>query len=77
MAVKGLKTNKKSIIFIGENQMNEELLELTYKKVVELENKLELYYQMLKVENELEFILKGSYFLEEELEAILNGSYEI
>ena len=39
--------------------MNEELLELTYKNVVELENKLELYYQMLKVENELQFILKG------------------
>ena len=55
--------------------MDMELLELTYKKVVELEKKLELYYELLKVENELEFILKGSYFLEEELEAILNGTY--
>lgn len=55
--------------------MDMELLELTYKKVTELEKKLELYYELLKVENELEFLLKGSYFLEEELEAILNGSY--
>lgn len=57
--------------------MDMELLELTYKKVVELEKKLELYYELLKVENELEFVLKGSYFLEEELDAILNGTYEV
>lgn len=56
--------------------MDIELLELTYKKVMELEKKIELYYELLKVENELEFILKGSYFLEEELENILNGTYE-
>ena len=57
--------------------MDMELLELTYKKVVELEKKLELYYELLKVENELEFVLKGSYFLEVELDAILNGTYEV
>ena len=55
--------------------MDMELLELTYKKVLELEKKLENYYHMLKIENELEFILKGTYFSETELESIINGNY--
>ena len=55
--------------------MDSELIEKAYKKVVELEKKLELYYQMLKVENELEFILNGSYFLQEELDEVINGTY--
>lgn len=55
--------------------MNNELLELTFKKVTELERKLELYYEMLHIEDELDFILKGTYFLKEELEAVVNGTY--
>lgn len=55
--------------------MDSELIEKAYKKILELEKKLELYYQMLKVENELEFILNGTYFMQEELEEIINGTY--
>ena len=55
--------------------MNNDLLELSYKKILELEKKLEYYFDMLKVENEVSFILKGTYLLESEIENILNGTY--
>lgn len=53
----------------------EELLELAFKKISDLEKKLEKYYSMLKVENELDFILKGGYFDYSELENVINGTY--
>lgn len=55
--------------------MNQELLEQLYKKIEELEKKIELYYEMLKTENELSFILKGTYVLSSEIDAVLNGTY--
>ena len=55
--------------------MNNELVELTYKKLLELDKKVELYYEMLKVENELHFILNGTYLMEEDLLQVLNGEY--
>jgi len=55
--------------------MNIDLLELSLKKISELEKKIDTYYQVLKVENELTFILNGSYFLLEELENVINGNY--
>lgn len=55
--------------------MNNELLESALKKLNEIEKKLELYYQMLKTENELSFIMKGTYIFEEEIKSILEGSY--
>lgn len=53
----------------------EELLELAIKKIDVLEKKLERYYALLKVENEIDFILKGTYALEEEIQSIVSGSY--
>ena len=55
--------------------MNMDLLEQSYKKILELEKKLEYYYAMLKVENEISFILNGTYFLQEEIDKVLNGTY--
>ena len=53
----------------------EELLELLLKKVAFLEKKVEMYYQMLKIENELDFIINGTYLMEEDVNNILLGNY--
>ncbi len=53
----------------------EELLDLAFKKIDVLEKKLEKYYSLLKVENELDFILKGTYILQEDYDKVLAGEY--
>ena len=53
----------------------QELLELALKKIDVLEKRLEKYYSLLKVENELDFILKGTYILQEDYDAVLAGEY--
>ena len=53
----------------------QELLELCLKKIDDLEKKLEKYYQLLKVENELDFIFKGTYITEEEFKNVIQGNY--
>ena len=55
----------------------EELLELTMKKIDNLEKKLEKYYSLLKINNELDFILKGTYILQEDFDNVLAGQYWI
>ena len=55
----------------------EETLEFAMKKISELERKLENYYQLLFIENELDFILRGSYLVEDELNKVISGNYEI
>lgn len=55
--------------------MNNELLEFTYSKLLELEKKLEHYYSMLRIENEINFILNGTYILECDIENVLKGTY--
>ena len=50
-------------------------IELQFKKLVELEKKLESYFKMLKVENELTYIINGTYLCEDELQKVLNGVY--
>ena len=55
----------------------EQLLELALKRIAELEKKLERYYKMLDVTNELDFVLNGSYILEDDLEKILSGNYTL
>lgn len=52
-----------------------EMVELCLKKINALEKRLENYYQLLKVENELDFILKGTYFIEDEMNSIMTGNY--
>ena len=53
--------------------MNDEMLELAMQKIATLEQKLEKYYLLLNVENELGFILKGTYILDSDIENILKG----
>ena len=53
----------------------EEMLELAFKRISELEKKLEIYYELLKIGNELDFILNGTYILEEDIQKFLEGNY--
>jgi len=55
--------------------MNADLLEQLYKKILELEKKIEYYYDLFKVENEISFILNGTYIQQEDVDKILNGTY--
>ena len=55
--------------------MDSNLMELLLKKVNELEKKLELYYELLRIENEVSFILNGTYCFETEIDAVVNGEY--
>ena len=53
----------------------QELIELALKKIENLEKLIEKHYQMLNVDNELDFIVKGTYVTEEEVNKIVNGEY--
>ena len=53
----------------------EEMLTLALKRIDELEKKLERYYNLLKVENELDFILKVTYLVEADMQNIMSGNY--
>lgn len=55
--------------------MNEEMMTLALKKIEDLNKKLEKYYDLLRVENELDFILKGTYIFNEEIDNIMFGNY--
>ena len=50
-------------------------IEVLYKKFEELTKRLEIYYNMLFIENELSFILNGKYVSDEDLSLILEGNY--
>lgn len=51
----------------------DELLEIAMKRIDELEKKVEKYFSILKIDNELDFILKGTYILKEDIDKILEG----
>ena len=51
--------------------------EMLLKKVNELERRLERYYQLLLIRDELDFILKGKYICETDLDEIFNGTYTL
>ena len=55
--------------------MEASLNDITYKKVIELEKKMNLYFEQLQTKNELDFILNGGYIFDEELAPILDGTY--
>lgn len=55
----------------------EELLDLAINKIANIERKIEKYFQILKVENELDFVLNGSYILNDALGEIISGQYEV
>ncbi len=52
----------------------QEMLEMLIKKVETLEKKLEKYYSLLKVDNELDFVLKGTYITEDEMDAVVQAN---
>ncbi len=51
------------------------MIDYALKKIDELEKKIEKYYQLLLITDELDLILKGCYIFEDELDEILNGTY--
>lgn len=53
----------------------EEDFESALKRIAELERKIEKYFEILQVQNEIDFILKGSYVFEDEIEQIISGNY--
>lgn len=53
----------------------EDMLELALKRIELLEKKVEKYYQMLKVDNELDFVLRGTYLTDDDINNVLNGNY--
>ncbi len=50
-------------------------IEMLLKRINNLEKRLEKYYKILLTENELDFILNGTYVLEKDIENILLGKY--
>ena len=55
--------------------MNEDLLMQALKKIDDLSKKLEKYYDLLHIENELDFILNGTYIVESDIDNIVSGNY--
>ena len=53
----------------------QEQLEIILKRIQELEKRLERYYEILEITNELDFILNGTYVVDEEIGKILEGNY--
>lgn len=53
--------------------MEKQMIDFLLKKIDELEKKVERYYSYLKVHNELDFILNGTYFLNTDVENLLLG----
>lgn len=54
----------------------DEMLELALKRLDELEKKVERYFKLLEVNNEIDFILKGGYVFKEDVDAIVAGTYD-
>ena len=55
----------------------EESFVTLFKRLSGLEKRLEKYYKKLYIENELDFIMNGTYVLSDELDKILDGSYTL
>ena len=51
----------------------QEMLEQLLKQIEMLEKKVEKYFSILKIDNELDFILNGTYITKEEVEKIVEG----
>ena len=55
--------------------MNDDIFDKALKQIAELEKKINMYFEILKIENELDFILNGSYVLEEDIDSVIDGTY--
>lgn len=51
--------------------------DLILKKLNDLERRLELYYQLLFIRDDLDLVLKGKYVTNEQMEGIYDGTYTI
>lgn len=54
-----------------------ENFEMLYKRLANLEKRLEKYYKKIYIENELDFVMNGTYILKDELDKILDGTYTL
>ena len=50
-------------------------IEILSKRIEQLERKVEIYFQLLKINNELDFIMNGTYLLDSEIQDVLDGEY--
>lgn len=57
--------------------MEATLSDITYKRLVELEKRVNTYFEEYQTKNELDFILCGGYFFDADLACILDGTYEL
>lgn len=57
--------------------MEPTLSDITYKRLIELERRVNTYFEQYQTKNELDFVLCGGYFFDEDLACILDGTYEL
>ena len=57
--------------------MEANLIDITYKRLVELEKRINMLLDEYRTKNELDFILCGGYILDSELDNILDGTYVV
>lgn len=55
----------------------EESFDTLFKRLSNLDKRLEKYYKKLYLQNELDFIMNGTYILKDELDKILDGTYTL
>ena len=55
--------------------MDNDTIENLTERILTLEKKLERYYGLLSVQNELDFIMHGTYIFVDDLTNILEGNY--
>ena len=54
-----------------------ENFETLFKRLLNLEKRLEKYYKKVYIENELDFVMNGTYILNDEIDKILSGTYTL
>ena len=60
--------------FCGKKGFNmQEQFDFLLKKIEALEKRVERYYSLLKINNELDFVLKGTYLIEEDIEKTIRN----
>lgn len=53
----------------------EEMIEMALSKIADLERLMQKYFKILKVDNELDFVLKGTYLEDVDLDDVMSGRY--
>ncbi len=56
--------------------MQSNLLDITYKKLIELEKRVNIYLANIP-SNELDFVLNGGYIFDDDLACIIDGTYTV